>query len=61
MAARVRWCVLLAGVYLFVGAPSALARERVTCVTIRTDETVASVAKRVTGDARTCRHRGFRS
>ena len=52
MAARVRWCVLLAGVYLFVGAPSALARERVTCVTIRTDETVASVAKRVTGDAR---------
>lgn len=52
MAARVRWCVLLAGVYLLVGAPSALARERVTCVTIRTDETVASVAKRVTGDAR---------
>ena len=52
MAARVRWWVLLAGVYLFVGAPSALARERVTCVTIRTDETVASVAKRVTGDAR---------
>lgn len=52
MAARVRWCVLLAGGYLFVGAPSALARERVTCVTIRTDETVASVAKRVTGDAR---------
>jgi hypothetical protein len=52
MAARVRWCVLLAGVYLFVGAPSALARERVTCVMIRTDETVAAVAKRVTGDAR---------
>ena len=52
MAARFRWCVLLAGVYLFVGAPSALARERVTCVMIRTDETVASVAKRVTGDAR---------
>ena len=52
MAARVRWCVLLAGVYLFAGAPGALARERVTCVTIRTDETVASVAKRVTGDAR---------
>jgi len=52
MAARVRWCVLLAGVYLLAGAPSALARERVTCVTIRTDESVASVAKRVTGDAR---------
>ena len=43
---------LLAGVYLVVGAPSALASERVTCVKIRTDETVASVAKRVTGDAR---------
>jgi hypothetical protein len=52
MAARFRWCVLLAGVYLVVGAPSALARERVTCVLIRTDETVASVAKRITGDAR---------
>jgi hypothetical protein len=52
MAARVRWGVLLAGVYLFVGAPSALAGTRVTCVKIRTDESVASVAKRVTGDAR---------
>ncbi len=52
MAARFRWCVLLAGVYLVVGAPSALAGGRVTCVRIRTDETVASVAKRVTGDAR---------
>jgi hypothetical protein len=52
MAARVRWCVLLAGVYLLVGASSALASKRVTCVMIRTDESVASVAKRVTGDAR---------
>ncbi len=52
MAARVRWWVLFAGVGLLVGAPSALARERVTCVTIRTDETVAAVAQRVTGDAR---------
>jgi hypothetical protein len=52
MAARVRWCVLLAGVCLVAGAPRALAGERVTCVTIRTDETVPSVAKRVTGDAR---------
>jgi hypothetical protein len=52
MAARFRWCVLLAGVSLFVGVPDALARVRVTCVKIRTDETVASVAKRVTGDAR---------
>ena len=42
----------LAGVHLFVGVPEALARERVTCVMIRTDETVASVARRVTGDAR---------
>jgi hypothetical protein len=52
MAARVRWCALLAGVSLFAGAHSALAKERATCVTIRTDETVASVARRVTGDAR---------
>jgi hypothetical protein len=52
MAARVRWGVLLAGVVLFPGAPGAGARERVTCVTIRTDETVASVAQRITGDAR---------
>ena len=52
MAARVRWCVLLAGVSLVVSAPGALARERVTCVKIRTDETVASVAQRITGDAR---------
>jgi hypothetical protein len=52
MAARVRWSVLLAGVYLLAAAPSALAGERMTCVAIRTDETVASVAKRVTGDAR---------
>jgi hypothetical protein len=51
-ATRVRWCVLLAGVSLAAGAPGAQARGRVTCVTIRTDETVASVAKRVTGDAR---------
>ena len=52
MAARVRSCVLLAGVCLVAGAPGALARERVTCVKIRTDETVEAVAKRVTGDAR---------
>lgn len=52
MAARVRSCVLFAGVSLVVAAPGALARERVTCVKIRTDETVEAVAKRVTGDAR---------
>jgi hypothetical protein len=51
-AARVRWWVLFAAVCLLVGAPSARAGERMTCVTIHTDETVASVAKRVTGDAR---------
>jgi hypothetical protein len=50
--ARVRWCVLLAGVCLVTGAAHLQARERVTCVTIRTDETVASVARRMTGDAR---------
>jgi hypothetical protein len=52
MARRVRWCVLLAGVLVVVTGRGALARERVTCVTIRTDETVASVAQRITGDAR---------
>jgi hypothetical protein len=52
MAAGVRWRVLLAGLSLLVAAPDALARDRTTCVKIRTDETVASVAKRVTGDAR---------
>jgi hypothetical protein len=58
-AARVRRCVLLAGVTLLAGAPGALARERVTCVTIRTDETVAAVAARVTGDARNMREPWF--
>lgn len=52
MAARLRRCALLAAVCLLVGAPGAFARERVTCVTIRTDETVAAVAQRITGDAR---------
>jgi hypothetical protein len=52
MARRVRRCVLLAGVCLAAGARGAFALDRVTCVTIRTDETVASVAQRVTGDAR---------
>ena len=52
MAARVRRWVLLAGMSLVVGAPGVHARERTTCVKIRTDETVPSVAKRMTGDAR---------
>jgi hypothetical protein len=52
IAARVPWRVLLAGALLLGGARVAPARERVTCVTIRTDETVAAVAERVTGDAR---------
>lgn len=51
-ARRVRWRVLWVAVFLLAAAPSALARNRVSCVTIRTDETVASVAQRLTGDAR---------
>jgi len=50
MAAFVRWLVPLGGMCLLASASDALARE--TCVTIRTDESVASVAQRVTGDAR---------
>ncbi|MEO5819389.1 MAG: hypothetical protein ABIT71_02710 [Vicinamibacteraceae bacterium] len=52
MARRVPWGVSLAGVLLCIAAQDAHARKRVTCVTIRTDETVASVAHRATGDAR---------
>jgi hypothetical protein len=52
MSRRVRTCALIAGALLLAGARGAVARDRVTCVTIRTDETVASVAQRVTGDAR---------
>lgn len=51
-ASRVRWCVLLAGVLVFANAHGTVARQRPTCVTIRADETVASVARRLTGDAR---------
>ena len=54
MAARVRRCVPLAGVYLCVGAPRRASRgERVTCVTIRTERNrrVGREA-RCTGDAR---------
>lgn len=49
---RVRWCVLLAVVVLPATAPEARAKARTACVTIRTDETVPSVASRITGDAR---------
>src|SRR5688572_18538818 len=52
MSKRVRTCALLAGALLLAAARGAVALDRVTCVTIRTDETVASVAQRVTGDAR---------
>ena len=52
MATHVRRCALLAVVSLVVGAHGARASERVTCVPIRTDETVASAAARITGDAR---------
>ena len=49
---RVRWCVLLAVVVPLANAQAVFARPRSTCVTIRVDETVPSVARRVTGDAR---------
>jgi hypothetical protein len=52
LAARVRAWVLLTTACLLAGAPDAVARERVNCVTIRTDESVAAVARRMTGDAR---------
>ena len=60
-AARVRGWALLAGVCLLGGAPGALARGRVTCVTIRTDETVASVARGSRAMRGTCGRRGSRS
>jgi hypothetical protein len=50
-ARGVRRCLLLAGLLLLAHAHDTLARQRPTCVTIRADETVASVAKRITGDA----------
>jgi hypothetical protein len=59
MAARVRWWVLVAAVGPLLGAHVAHARERVACVTIRTDETVASVAQRLTGDARNMQASSF--
>jgi hypothetical protein len=56
MASRhVRWCVLLAVLELLANAPDARAQARWACVTIRTDETVPSVASRITGDARNMR------
>ena len=48
---RVRWCVLLAGLVLLVNAHDAPAQPRLACVTIRADESVSSVASRMTGDA----------
>jgi hypothetical protein len=52
---RVRWCVLLGVLVLLANAQSAWARPRLLCVTIRADETVSSVASRITGDARNMR------
>jgi hypothetical protein len=49
---RVPAYLLLAVALLLANAQDTLARQRPTCVTIRADETVASVAKRITGDAR---------
>jgi hypothetical protein len=51
-ARRVPAYVLLAVALLLAHPHDTLARPRPTCVTIRADETVASVAKRITGDAR---------
>lgn len=51
-ARRVRWCVRLVLVLLLASAQDTFARPRGACVTIRSDESAASVAKRLTGDAR---------
>lgn len=56
---RVRWCVLLAVSLPLANAQAAFAQQRLTCVTIRVDETVPSVAKRITGDARNMRASWF--
>ncbi len=52
---RVRWCMLLAVLVLPASASDARAQPRLACVTIRPDETVSSVASRMTGDARNMR------
>jgi hypothetical protein len=52
---RVRWCVLLAVLVLPASASDARSQPRLACVTIRPDETVSSVASRMTGDARNMR------
>ena len=56
---RVPWCVLLAVVVLLASAHDAPAQPRLACVTIRSDETVSSVASRMTGDARNMRASWF--
>lgn len=52
---HVRWYVLLAVLVALADAHDARARPRLACVTIRPDETVSSVASRITGDARNMR------
>ncbi len=47
-----RWCGFVAVLVLLGDAHDALARRRPTCVTIRTDETVPSAARRLTGNPR---------
>jgi len=49
---HLRWCGFVAVLVLFGDAHQALARRPPTCVTIRTDETVPSAARRLTGDSR---------
>lgn len=56
---RARWCMLLAVLVLLAKAHDARAQPRLVCVTIRTDETVSSVASRMTGDARNMRASWF--
>jgi hypothetical protein len=56
---RVRGCGLVALGVLLAGAGEALAEPRLACVTIRVDESVPSVARRVTGDARNMRASWF--
>jgi hypothetical protein len=56
---RVRGCMLLAVLVLLAKADGARAQPRLVCVTIRSDETVSSVASRMTGDPRNMRASWF--
>jgi hypothetical protein len=49
---HLRWCGFVAVLVLLGEGREALAQRRPTCVNIRTDETVSSAARRLTGDPR---------